>query len=123
MTHYRSLYDRDYIGHFDLPGEKDMTLTIKKVVGGDITAVGGRKNKKPIVHFAEEVKPLICNATNGKAIATMYGPEIESWPGKLVTLFVSMANAPDGSGEVKCIRVRPKVPEGKPSAVKPKDEL
>ena len=73
MPDYRTMYDRDYIGHFDLPGGKDITLTIKRVIGGELTAMGGRKSKKPIVHFKEEgVKPFICNKTNSKTIATMY---------------------------------------------------
>ena len=110
---YRALYDRDYIGHFDLPGGKDTTLTIKRVVGGELTAMGGRKSKKPIVHFASDVKPLICNKTNGKTIAGMYGNEVAQWAGKRVTLYVSMTRNPDGGGEVECIRIRPKIPSGK----------
>lgn len=112
MPDYRSMYDRDYIGHFDLPGGKDMTLTIKRVVGGELTAMGGRKSKKPIVHFKEDVKPLICNKTNAKTIAAMYGNMVEGWAGQRITLFVSTTRNPDGGGEVECIRVRPKIPDG-----------
>ena len=111
MPDYRTMYDRDYIGHFDLPGGKDLTLTIKRVVGGELTAMGGRKSKKPIVHFKEEgIKPLICNKTNSKTVAAMYSNMTEQWAGKRITLFVSTTRNPDGSGEVECIRVRPKVP-------------
>lgn len=114
MTDYRSMYDRDYIGHFDLPGGKDLTLTIKNVVGGELTAMGGRKSKKPIVHFKQAVKPLICNKTNAKTIAAMYGNAVEQWKGKAVTLFVSTTRDPSGGGEVECIRIRPKVPNSAP---------
>lgn len=118
-TDFRSLYDRDYIGSFDLPDGGDIDLTIKKVTGGELTANGGRKSKKPIVHFQEDgVKPLICNKTNGKAIANLYGTIVEDWAGKRITLFVSKTNSPDGSGEVPCIRVRPKAPEGPARPVK-----
>jgi len=111
MPDYRSMYDRDYIGHFDLPGGKDLTLTIKKVMGGELTAIGGRKSKKPIVHFKQAVKPLICNKTNAKTIAAMYGNMVEEWAGKAITLFVSTTRDPSGGGEVECIRIRPKVPK------------
>lgn len=111
MPDYRSMYDRDYIGHFDLVGGNDLTLTIKRVVGGELTAMGGRKSKKPIVHFKEDgIKPLICNKTNAKTIAAMYGNMVEEWASKRITLFVSMTRNPDGGGEVECIRVRPSIP-------------
>lgn len=110
MTDYRSLYDRDYIGYFDLPGGKDLTLTIRKVVGGELTAIGGRKSKKPIIHFKQNVKPMICNKTNAKTIATMYGNTVEAWAAKNITLFVSMTRDPSGGGEVECIRIRPGTP-------------
>lgn len=109
---YRSLYDREYVGHFDLPDGKDLDLTIKKVAGGELTALGGRKSKKPIVHFEDDVKPLICNKTNGKTIANLYGNTVEQWAGKRITLFVSTTRSPDGTGDVPCLRVRPKAPEG-----------
>lgn len=112
MTDFRTMYDRDYIGHFDLPGGNDLTLTIKKVIGGELTAVGGRKSKKPIVHFQEAVKPLICNKTNGKTIAGMYGNAVEAWKGKRITLCVATTRDPSSGGDIECIRIRPKVPSG-----------
>ena len=109
MTDYRSMYDRDYIGHWDLGG-RDVAVTISKVNAGELTAVGGRKSKKPIVHFRNGPKPLICNKTNAKTIAAMYGNMVEEWVGKRITLFVSMTRNPDGGGETECIRIRPKMP-------------
>ena len=125
MPDYRTMYDRDYIGHFVLPGGKDMTLTIKRVVGGELTAMGGRKSKKPIVHFAQDkVKPMICNKTNARTIAAMYGNMVEAWKEKNITLFVSTTRDPSGGGEVECIRVRPTVPNAPartPVASEPQD--
>ena len=112
-TDFRSLYDRDYIGSFDLPEGRDLTLTVKRVVGGDLVAMGGRKSKKPIVHFHEDVKPLICNKTNGKTIAALYTNYVQDWVGKRITLFVSVTRNPDGTGDVPCIRIRPQIPQGK----------
>lgn len=106
-TDYRTLFDRDYIGHFDLLG-KDVTVTISKVVGGQLTAMGGRKSKKPIVYFEGKEKGLICNKTNSKTIAAMYGNFVESWVGKKITLYTSMTRSPDGGEDVECIRIRPK---------------
>ena len=106
MPDYRSMYDRDYIGHWDLGG-KDVTVTISGVKGGELTAIGGRKSKKPILAFEGKEKGFVCNKTNAKTIASMYGNVTEGWVGKKITLFVSMTRSPDGGGDVECIRVRP----------------
>lgn len=111
-TDFRTMYDRDYIGAFDLPeGKGDTTFTIEKCTGGELTAMGGRKSKKPIVHFKEQgIKPLICNKTNGKTIAAMYGNFVEAWKGKRVTLYRGSTRNPEDGGNVDCIRIRPGAP-------------
>ena len=108
-THYKTMYDAIYIGSWDLP-EKDLTVKISKVVGEELTTVGGRKNKKPILSFVGKEKKMVVNKTNSKAIAGMYGNYVEAWVGKRITLYVSTTNNPDGSGSVECIRIRPTVP-------------
>ena len=56
-------------------------------------------------------KPMILNSTNSKTIAKLYGPYIEDWQGKLITLFASTTKM---AGEtVECLRIRPKVAERK----------
>lgn len=109
MPDYRVMFDRNYIGHVDLGG-RDVTLTIKKVVGGELTAEGGRKSRKPVAHFAGDSKPFIVNKTNAKTIASLYGDETDKWSGKRITLFTSTTRNPDGGGMTACIRIRPKVP-------------
>ena len=105
-TDYRTLFDRDYLGHFDLQG-REVAVIISKVVGGSLTAIGGRKSKKPIVYFEGKEKGLICNKTNSKTIAAMYGNYVEQWVGKKITLYVSTTRNPDGGDDVECIRIRP----------------
>lgn len=109
MTDYRSLYDKDYIGAWDLK-DKDVTVTITRVVGGNLVGQGGRKSKKPIVYMRGTEKGFAVNATNGKTIASMYGNHVEEWVGKRITLYKSTTRSPNGDGDVECIRVRPKVP-------------
>ncbi len=112
-TDYRSLYDKDFIGSWDLKDDKDTTVTITKVAGGQLTAPGGRKSKKPVIYMRGTEKGFAVNATNGKTIAAMYGKHIEGWVGKRITLYKSTTRNPEGGDEVECIRVRPKVPEAK----------
>lgn len=109
MTHWKSLMDRKYLFAFDLEG-KDRTLTIERVVAGELEGEKGRKTKKPLCYFAESKsgKPLALNATNSKAIAKLYGNDIEGWVGKRITLYPTTTEM--GGETVECIRVRTRVP-------------
>lgn len=111
-TDYRSLYDKEFIGAWDLK-DRDVTVTITRVVAGSLTSVGGRKSKKPVVYMKGTEKGFAVNATNGKSIAAMYGTYVEEWVGKRITLYKSMTRSPQGDGEVECIRVRPQIPAPK----------
>lgn len=115
-TDYRSLYGKEWIGAWDIPDGKDVTLTITGVTGGELTSAGGRKSKKPVLSVRGTPKKLALNATNGKTIASLYGKHIEEWVGKRITIYKSTTRDPSGDGEVECVRVRPKVPAGKPQA-------
>lgn len=111
MPHWKSLTDRSFIYAFDLGG-RDVTVKISKVVAGELTAVGGRKSKKPLVYFEGKEKPLALNATNAKTIAGLYSNYTEKWVGKLITMYPTTAEM---AGEVvEAIRIRPIVP--KPTA-------
>lgn len=110
MTHYRQLYDRDYLGSWDLPENKDVTVTISAVAGGELVGSGGKKSKKPVISFAGKDKKFVCNVTNAKAIAGMYGNQVEEWKGKRITLYVSTTRDPATGNDIPCIRVRPRVP-------------
>jgi len=114
-TDYRSLYSKDYIGAWDLQ-DKDVTVTITRVKGGELTAPGGRKSKKPIVYMKGTEKGFAINATNGKTIASLYGNFVQDWVGKRITIYKSTTRSPNGDGEVECIRVRPNAPAAKGSA-------
>ena len=111
-TDYRALYGKDYVGAWDIPDGKDVTLTITAVKGGELTSVGGRKSKKPLLSFKGTEKKLAVNSTNGKTIASMYGKFIEDWVGKKIAIYKSTTRSPEGDGEVDCVRVRPRVPAG-----------
>lgn len=110
-TDFRSMYDRDYIGHWDLPEGRDTIVTISKVEAATLTAQGNRKSKKPVIHFEGKEKGMCLNKTNGKAIMGMYGPLVEDWIGKRIALYPTTTQF--GSDQVACIRVRPNVPQPK----------
>ena len=106
-TDFRSLFDRDYIAAFDLNG-KDVTVTIAKVEGKQLTSAGGKTNKKPVLHFDGAEKGFVCNKTNSRVIATLYGNFTEDWVGKKLTMYPTKTHSP--AGETDCIRIRPSIP-------------
>lgn len=117
MTHFRECFDSPYIGSWDLEG--DTTVTIASVKPGTVEGEKGRKDKKAIVKLREFEKPWVCNVTNSKTIAGMYGAQIEAWVGKRVTLYATTTKQ---DGETKpCIRVRQEIP--KETKQKPKGPI
>ncbi len=107
------MVDRDFIFAFDLDG-KDVVVTISKVVAGELTGVGGRKSKKPVVYFEGGTKGLALNSTNCKTIASMYGNYVEKWIGQKITLWPTVTQM--GGETMECIRIRPTIPNGKGKA-------
>jgi hypothetical protein len=108
MADYRTYYDRDYIGAFDLLG-KDVSKTIARVECKVLENAQG-KSKKLIVYFNGADKGFACCKTNAKTIAVMYGNDTDKWVGKRITLYPTTTNA--FGANVECIRVRPNPPKG-----------
>ena len=113
-THWKQLVDPRYIGAYALPNGDDMTVTIEKVVKETITMMGGKKEDHTIAYIKGQ-KPMILNATNSKSIHKLYGPFIEDWEGKPVTLFASTTKM--GGELVECLRIRPTVAQRKKQAI------
>lgn len=109
-THWKRLINPDYIGAYSLNEGEDLTVKIDFVQVEEITGSGGKKEHCTVAHLVGE-KPMILNVTNSKTIAKLYGPYIEDWQGKRITLFASTTRL---AGEtVECLRIRPKVAERK----------
>jgi hypothetical protein len=107
LTHWKALADTTYIGAYALPNGEDLTVTIERVQREEITVAGGRKEDH-IVMYLKGQKPMVLNSTNGTSIQQLYGPYIEGWIGKQITLFASTTRL--GNELVECLRIRPVVP-------------
>lgn len=118
MTDYRSMFDRDYLGAWDIP--HDVTVTIKRVEAKKLQNGKGKANSKPVLYFEGKEKGLACNKTNGKTIAAMYGNDIEKWSGKRITLYATTTTF--GPETVECIRVRPGIPKSSTASAAPDKE-
>lgn len=107
MPDYRTMFDKEHLGAWDLQG-RDVTVTIADVKAGQLVGEGGKKAKKPIIRFEGKEKTFACNVTNAKAIAGMYGNDTTKWVGQRITLFPTVTQF--GGEQKECIRVRPSKP-------------
>lgn len=113
MSDVRAMFDRAYLGAWDLQG-RDVTVTIKGVVRGDLRSPGSKKTtRKPVVEFERTEKRLACNKTNANTIAGLYGFDTKAWIGKQITLYPTTTTF--GRETVDCVRIRPTVPKQKRS--------
>ena len=105
---YRKYMDKNYLGSWDIPEGEDLILTISNVEQDDVKNERGSERKLTI-HFAEDYKPLIMNATNCDRITKAYGsPKVEDWVGKRIALTTEKVPA---FGSVKdAVRIRPYPP-------------
>ena len=105
---YRKYMDKNYLGSWDIPEGEDLILTISNVEQDDVKNERGSERKLTL-HFAEDYKPLIMNATNCDRITKAYGsPKVEDWVGKRIALTTEKVPA---FGSVKdAVRIRPYPP-------------
>lgn len=110
--HWRTMTERNgpwlYAEH--LPKGRDVVVEIERVELGQVTGQDNRKANRCVLHFKGKKRPLALNSTNGKAVAAMYGPMTESWPGKLVALYVGETRDPADGTKIDCVRIRNKPP-------------
>lgn len=108
---YRRDLDKPYFGHWDIPSEQDLILTIDHMEKQDIKSQRGTE-KKTVMIFREDVKPLILNVVNRKSIAKALGtPNYEDWEGKRIALYEGREPKADDGFAVRIREYAPKVVE------------
>lgn len=94
LTHWKKLENPEYIGSYAFQPDERKIVTIKSVRREMVSGADGKREECTVVHFAEAEKPLILNATNGKAIAKVAKtPYIEQWEGVRIELNVERVKA------------------------------
>lgn len=110
--------DTDFFGGQDLPNlQAEITATIKSYSIENIRTQSGT-TKKGVLHFSENIKPLIVNKSKLKPLVNEYGFDADSWIGKQVTLYFD-PTVKFGKEITGGIRVKIPLPT---NAVKPKCE-
>ncbi len=105
-THWKRLINPLYLGAYSLTPGHDLTVRIQFVGREIVKGTDGKEEECTVAKLVDE-KPLILNRTNSKAIAKLYGPYIEDWAGKDITLFATVTKV--AREVVECLRVRPAV--------------
>ena len=79
--------DTEFFGGQDLPNlQAKITVTIKNYGIENIRTQSGT-TKKGVLHFNENIKPLIVNKSKLKPLKDKYGFETDNWIGKKITLY------------------------------------
>ena len=94
MPHYRKLFDERFVGSWDLPTDKPVTVKIAKV--GQDTVFDPKENTKetvPVLFFVGKKKSMVLNKTNAKTIARLHGDDTDGWVGKQIALTVENVKA------------------------------
>ena len=115
-THFKALMNPDYLGAYAFQPNEEKTVTVAYVREEHVMGADGKSEECIVAHFQEkDMKPMILNVTNCKAIAKLYKtPYIEEWVGKRLVLRVQPVKA---FGEVvDAVRIKPEIPKAAPSA-------
>lgn len=108
---FRKDLNKEYLGHWDLPEDEDLIVTIKGVKMGTVRNQRGSENK-PILHFEEDVKPLILNVINQKSITKAIGsPKREDWRGRKIALYEGREPKADDGLAVRIRETAPRITE------------
>ena len=118
-THWREFHPTDYLGAYAFEPNEDKILTIREAHHGRDKGEKGQSEDCLVIHWNErDVKPLIVNVTNSKAISKVAKSSyIEDWKGVAVSLYTAEVNA---FGEtVEAVRVRQTPPKIKLDSLNP----
>jgi hypothetical protein len=113
-------FDTDYIGAYSLDDGAEPIVTIDSMWYGELTLAGGRKENHVVLKFKEksvpgcdEVKPMILNSTNRKALKKAYGNDTPATlEGKRIQLYIDpKVRDPQDGGWTEGLRIRPRIPK------------
>ena len=106
---YRKFMDKNYLGSWDVPEDGDLILTIDHAARDDVKNERGSERKLTI-HFVEDYKPMILNATNSKAITAAHGSsKVEDWAGKKIAIYTT--KVPAFGSVTDALRIRTTAPK------------
>ena len=110
-THWRKVFDSDYLGSCDLEDGKDLKAVIKSVTVKNVKGPDGKEQERNVATFTDaNIKPMILNATNCKLIKKFArSVYINDWNNIPIQIYVK--DDIKAFGEVtEGLRIRPNQP-------------
>lgn len=109
MPHWRDLTDDDGLLYHHHLGGKRIDVVIERVDAVELVGLGGRRSRKPRLHFRGTQRAFAISKTDAKTLERLAGSgEIDRWIGLRITLCPATTRASDG--DVPCIRISPRLP-------------
>lgn len=107
-THWLQNPNKNYLGHWDLPGGQPVILTVISAKWEEVkNPIINKSEAKRVIQFSEKnswVKPMICNQINAQTILKSTGEKyMEDCAGKRIKICVSQTKVK--GEEVDCLRV------------------
>jgi hypothetical protein len=89
-THWKKVFNSDYLGSCDLEDGKDIKVVIKHVTVMEVKNTDGKKQNRNVATFTNpDLKPMILNVTNCKIIKKFTGSRfIDDWNNVPVQIYV-----------------------------------
>jgi hypothetical protein len=84
MANINDAFPSDFLKVEDLQG-KNVTVRIESAAIEEI-GKGRDKDRKIVITLVGKKKKFVCNKTNAKTIASLYGQETDDWANQLITL-------------------------------------
>lgn len=108
-THWKKMYNPDYLGAYSLEPGEDLIVTITGVTTDMVPNADGRQEECVILQLKDQ-KPLVLNKTNAKTIQKVLdSPYVEDWVGQSIQLYAAKVKA--FGDVVEALRVRPVKPQ------------
>lgn len=106
---YQKTLDKTYLGHWDVPDNGDLVVTIDHFEKNDLKSSPSAATEKKHICYFKDAKPMVVNKTNLKLLAQATGSDkFEDWEGKTVALYAApVPQADSGKG----LRFRPYLPK------------
>lgn len=105
-THWKKLYNPNYMGAWSINQGQEIILTIESVRFEGVKGMKGRSEDCTVIYWKQDQKPFILNKTNAKSITKSIGsPYIEDWAGHNIKLYVD-PNVEAFGDIVEALRVR-----------------
>jgi hypothetical protein len=86
MTHWKKNFDYKFTGAYELQPGEEKTVIIDRTTHEDVKSQDGKTQNCFVAYFKGDLKPMVLNKTNCKTISKLYGPFIENWIGKAITI-------------------------------------